>query len=61
MKIFEKDLIKKIQIVNSIQDANYVIQNNRAEIFDLDIENFNKFFTIKKNSINILNILKRSN
>ena len=61
MKIFEKDLIKKIQIVNSIQDANYVIQNNRAEIFDLNIENFNKFFTIKKNSINILNILKRSN
>ncbi len=61
MKIFEKDLIKKIQIVNTIQDANYVIQNNRAEIFDLKIKNFNIFFTIKKNSINILNILKRSN
>lgn len=61
MKIFDKDLIKKIQIVNSIQDANYVIQNNRAEIFDLKIKNFNKFFTIKSNSINILNILKRSN
>ena len=59
LKIFKKDRIKKVEIVKSIKEANYIIQNNRGDKFDIKFEDFNLIFTKSINSKNVLNIFKR--